>query len=85
MPDTAPSSTIAHEKYERLIKAALAQARVKVAVVHPCDDVSLEGAVEASRLGLIEPILRRTGSAHPRHCRTRWIGHQCHGNRAVRT
>jgi phosphate acetyltransferase len=57
MPDTAPSSTVAHEKYERLIKAAQAQATIKVAVVHPCDDVSLEGAVEASRLGLIEPIL----------------------------
>ena len=57
MPDTAPSSTIAHEKYERLIKAAQAQATIKVAVVHPCDDVSLEGAVEAARLGLIGPIL----------------------------
>ncbi len=57
MPDAAPSSTVAHEKYERLIKAAQAQATVKVAVVHPCDDVSLEGAVEAARLGLIEPIL----------------------------
>ena len=27
------------------------------AVVHPCDEVSLEGAVEARKLGLIEPIL----------------------------
>jgi phosphate acetyltransferase len=26
-------------------------------VAHPCDDVSLQGAVEAARLGLIEPIL----------------------------
>jgi phosphate acetyltransferase len=30
---------------------------IKVAVVHPCDDVSLEAAVEAARLHLIEPIL----------------------------
>jgi phosphate acetyltransferase len=57
MADTAASSTIAHEKYERLIKAAQAQATIKVAVAHPCDDVSLEGALEAARLGLIEPIL----------------------------
>jgi phosphate acetyltransferase len=28
-----------------------------VAVAHPCDDVSLQGAIEAARLGLIEPIL----------------------------
>jgi phosphate acetyltransferase len=47
----------AHEKYERLVKRASAQATIKVAVAHPCDDVSLEGAVEAARLHLIEPIL----------------------------
>ncbi len=48
---------MAHEKYERLIKAAQTQATIKVAVAHPCDDVSLEGAVEAARLRLIDPIL----------------------------
>ena len=57
MPDTAASPTVAHEKYEQLIKAAQAEATIKVAVAHPCDDVSLEGAVEAARLGLIQPIL----------------------------
>ena len=57
MPDTASAKPVAHEKYERLIKAAQAQGMIKVAVVHPCDDVSLEGAVEAARLRLIEPIL----------------------------
>ncbi len=46
-----------HEKYERLIKTARAEAKIKVAVAHPCDDVSLEGAIEAARLHLIEPIL----------------------------
>ena len=46
-----------HDKYERLIKAAREKSTVKVAVVHPCDKVSLEGAVEAARLHLIEPIL----------------------------
>jgi phosphate acetyltransferase len=57
MPDTASAKPVAHEKYERLIKAAQTQGMIKVAVAHPCDDVSLEGAVEAARLRLIEPIL----------------------------
>jgi phosphate acetyltransferase len=47
----------AHQKYQRLIKAAQTQPTIKVAVAHPCDDVSLEGAIEAARLGLIEPVL----------------------------
>ena len=46
-----------HEKYDRLIAAAQKERTIKVAVVHPCDEVSLGGAVEAKRLGLIEPIL----------------------------
>jgi phosphate acetyltransferase len=46
-----------HEKYQRLIKAAQAFPAIKVAIAHPCDDVSLQGAVEAERLRLIEPIL----------------------------
>jgi phosphate acetyltransferase len=58
MPDTAERpKSIAHDKYERLIKAAQTEATIKVAVAHPCDTVSLEGAVEAARLHLIEPIL----------------------------
>jgi phosphate acetyltransferase len=58
MPDTAERPAIvAHEKYERLIKLAQRQATIKAAVAHPCDDVSLQGAVEAARLHLIEPIL----------------------------
>ena len=44
-------------KYDRLIAAARNEATIKVAVAHPCDDVSLRGAVEAMKLGLIEPIL----------------------------
>ena len=46
-----------HDKYERLIRAAQSQSTITVAVAHPCDDVSLHGAVEAARLRLIEPIL----------------------------
>ena len=53
----ARPSTITHDEYERLVKAAQTEAIIKVAVVHPCDDVSLGGALEAARLHLIEPIL----------------------------
>jgi phosphate acetyltransferase len=58
MPElTEQPRQTAHGKYERLVKAAQAQATIKVAVAHPCDDVSLRGAVEAAQLHLIEPIL----------------------------
>ena len=58
MPDRAiPTPPEPHAKYERLIKAAQAEATIKVAVAHPCDDVSIGSAVEAWRLHLIEPIL----------------------------
>jgi phosphate acetyltransferase len=55
-----PESTgqdVPHDKYQRLIKAAQALPAIRVAIAHPCDDVSLQGAVEAARLRLIEPIL----------------------------
>jgi phosphate acetyltransferase len=45
------------QKYRSLIAAAQRMARIKVAVAHPCDEVSLRGAIEAHKLGLIEPIL----------------------------
>jgi len=51
------SAPVGGEKYRRLIAAAQSQTRIKVAVAHPCDDVSLRGATEAHKLGLIEPIL----------------------------
>jgi phosphate acetyltransferase len=58
MPDvTEQPKGHAHEKYARLIKAACEKSSIKVAVVHPCDEVSLESAVEAARLHLIEPVL----------------------------
>ena len=58
MPDTTKlPPTVAHEKYQRLIQTAQTRPAIKVAVAHPCDDVSLEAAVEAARLHLIEPIL----------------------------
>jgi phosphate acetyltransferase len=49
--------TNGHERYERLLRAALGLPPVATAVAHPCDRVSLESVVEAARLGLIEPLL----------------------------
>jgi len=46
-----------HEKYDRLIAKAQQASPPKTAVVHPCDHNSLEGALDAARLGLMEPIL----------------------------
>jgi phosphate acetyltransferase len=46
-----------HEKYERLIDYCKELPPTPTAVAHPCDKSSLEGAVEAARLGLIAPIL----------------------------
>ena len=45
------------EKYQRLIEVAATAGAVTTAVAHPCDEASLEGAVEAARLKLIVPIL----------------------------
>jgi phosphate acetyltransferase len=46
-----------HEKYDQLIARAASAGAVTVAVAHPCDAVSLTGAVEAARKKLIHPIL----------------------------
>ena len=46
-----------HEKYNRLIAVASKHPPMATAVAHPCDEVSLESAVEAARLGLLRPIL----------------------------
>ncbi len=46
-----------HDKYDRLVKAAQELPPVTCAVAHPCDEVSLEGAVQAAKLGLLAPIL----------------------------
>jgi phosphate acetyltransferase len=46
-----------HEKYLQLINRAKAVRPPVTAVAHPCDESSLQAAVEAARLGLIEPIL----------------------------
>ena len=46
-----------HEKFQKLVEKAQAQSPVVTAVAHPCDEVSLESAIEAARLKLIVPIL----------------------------
>jgi phosphate acetyltransferase len=46
-----------HEKYERLIARCKSLSPVPTAVVHPCDESSLRGAVEAAQMGILTPIL----------------------------
>jgi phosphate acetyltransferase len=53
----APVSRNNHAKFHKLIATAQQHQPVKVAVAHPCDQVSLESVVEAAKLRLIEPIL----------------------------
>ncbi len=53
----APVSRNTHEKFHKLIATAQKHQPVKVAVAHPCDQVSLESVVEAAKLRLVEPIL----------------------------
>ncbi len=53
----ANSPAPARDKYRRLIATAKALPPVTTAVVHPCDDSALGGALDAAREGLIRPIL----------------------------
>ena len=46
-----------HSKYDRLIAAAKSIPPAATLVVHPCDESSLRGVVEAAATGLITPIL----------------------------
>ena len=46
-----------HEKYQRLIERCKSLQPTPTAVAHPCDQTSLEGAVDAGKMGLIAPIL----------------------------
>lgn len=46
-----------HEKYQRLIDYCKTLPPMPTAVVHPCDQSSLSGAMEAAKARLIEPIL----------------------------
>jgi phosphate acetyltransferase len=44
-------------KYERLIMTAKKVPPATTVVVHPCDETSLRGAVDAAEAGIIKPIL----------------------------
>jgi phosphate acetyltransferase len=49
--------TVPRERYDRLVREAQRLPPVVTAVVHPCDQISVEGVIEAAKLGLIAPIL----------------------------
>jgi len=58
MPDTqVAADERVHDKFERLIERAQSLPAVTTAIAHPCDEASLESAVEGSKLKLIVPIL----------------------------
>src|SRR5574340_622547 len=45
------------KKYQKLLEACRDLPAMLTAVVHPCDEASLEAATGAAKLGLIQPIL----------------------------
>ena len=53
----SPGAHAPLSKYERLIARAKQVPAVSTIVVHPCDEVSLRGPIEAAEAGLIIPIL----------------------------
>jgi phosphate acetyltransferase len=53
----AASPVQTHAKYERLIARAKQVPAAKTIVVHPCDETSLRGIIEAARVGLVVPTL----------------------------
>jgi len=57
MLETDRPAHVRHEKYERLIARAQEAPSATTIVVHPCDETSLRGAVEAAEAGIIVPVL----------------------------
>jgi phosphate acetyltransferase len=45
------------QRYQELMDAARQYPPIRTAIVHPCDDVSLAGALDAMTAGLIVPVL----------------------------
>ncbi len=60
-----------------------AQPRLRCAVVHPCDEVSLRGALDAAQYGLIEPVL--VGPARKLHALASELGLSLDGCTVVDT
>ena len=52
-----PEPAASASKYDRLIAEAKRSEAAKAIVVHPCDETSLRGAVEAAAMGLISATL----------------------------
>jgi phosphate acetyltransferase len=57
MPQVSTVARTPHAKYERLIARAKQVPAATTIVVHPCDETSLRGAIEAAELGIIIPVL----------------------------
>jgi len=57
-----PAAHPPESKYERLIARAKTVPPALTVVVHPCDESSLRGPVEAAELGIITPILVGPGA-----------------------
>jgi phosphate acetyltransferase len=53
----SPAANPPESKYERLIARAKQVPPAQTVVVHPCDESSLRGPIEAAGLGIIKPIL----------------------------
>ena len=56
-PKLGPVSQAPQTKYDRLIARAQQVPAPNAIIVHPCDETSLRGAVDAAQAGLIVPIL----------------------------
>jgi phosphate acetyltransferase len=52
-----PIARNTHDRFHSLIAKAAKHEPIKVAVAHPCDQVSLESAAAAAKMKLIQPIL----------------------------
>lgn len=60
LPRVALPEVHLHEtgaRYRQLIEATRHLEPLRMAIVHPCDELSLTGALEARRTALIEPVL----------------------------
>jgi phosphate acetyltransferase len=53
----SPLAHPAHSKYDRLIARAKEVPAATTIIVHPCDETSLRGALDAAEAGIIKPIL----------------------------
>ena len=57
MSDDPMSDPAQRSQLDRLLVRVAAHAPIRTAIVHPCDAVSLRGAMEAARMQLIVPVL----------------------------